>query len=238
MRTVTRNSLVDQAIQQLREAIVSGEWPVGERIPAEPQLIELLGVARNTMREAVRALAHAGMLEVRHGDGTYVRARGETEGVLLRRLELSDLLEVATVRRGLEVEAARQAAERHTPDDLVRLADLAGGPDEGTIQDRVARAIDFHLALVDASHNKLLIDLYRAISSVVAAGMSQATADPRLSDVGTREHEELLAAIAGGDGEQAAQAAGRHLDPLIDQVRARLATSASGEDRYGFRRQG
>ncbi|MER7360852.1 FCD domain-containing protein, partial [Nonomuraea dietziae] len=45
------------------------------------------------------------------------------------------------------------------------------------------------------------------------------------SDVGTREHEELLAAIAGGDGEQAAQAAGRHLAPLIDQVRARLATS-------------
>ncbi|MFG6201441.1 FadR/GntR family transcriptional regulator [Nonomuraea sp. JJY05] len=224
MRTVTRNSLVDQAIQQLREAIVSGEWPVGARIPAEPQLIEMLGVARNTMREAVRALAHAGMLEVRHGDGTYVRAQGETEGVLLRRLELADLLEVVTVRRGLEVEAARQAAERHTPDDLVRLTELSRGSDQGGLQHRVAHAIEFHLALVDASHNKLLIELYRAISSVVTAGMSQATADPQLSDVGTREHEELLAAIADRDSERAAQAAGRHLAPLIAQVRARLAS--------------
>lgn len=222
MRAVTRKSLVDQAIDQLREAIVSGEWPVGERIPSEPELIGLLGVARNTMREAVRALAHGGMLEVRHGDGTYVRARGETEGVLLRRLELADLLEVVTVRRGLEVEAARQAAERHTPEDLVRLTALSRSPDQGDLDHRVARAIDFHTALVEASHNELLIELYRAIVAAVAAGIHQATADPRLSDVGTHAHDELLGAISDRDGDRAAGAAARHLAPLIAQVRARL----------------
>ena len=222
MRAVTRRSLVDQAIDQLREAIVSGEWPVGERIPAEPELIGTLGVARNTMREAVRALAHSGMLEVRHGDGTYVRARGETEGVLLRRLELADLLEVVTVRRGLEVEAARQAAERRTPDDLARLTTLSRSPDRGDLEHRVTRAVDFHSALVDASHNPLLIELYGAIVAAVATGIRQATADPELSDVGTHEHEELLAAISDRDGDRAAEAAARHLAPLIAQVRTRL----------------
>ncbi|GAA4514411.1 FadR/GntR family transcriptional regulator [Actinoallomurus oryzae] len=222
MRAVTRTSLVDQAIGRLREAIVSGEWPVGERIPSEPELIDTLGVARNTMREAVRALAHSGMLEVRHGDGTYVRARSETEGVLRRRLRLADLLEVVTVRRGLEVEAARQAAERHTPDDLARLTTLSRSPDRGSLDHRVTRAVDFHNALVDASHNRLLIELYQAIIGAVALGIRQATADPELSDVGTREHEELLAAIADRDADRAAQAAARHLDPLVAQVRARL----------------
>jgi DNA-binding FadR family transcriptional regulator len=222
MHAVTRKSLVDQAIDRLKEAIASGEWPVGERIPSEPELIGALGVARNTMREAVRALAHSGMLEVRHGDGTYVRARGETEGVLRRRLELAGLLEVVTVRRGLEAEAARQAAEHRTPEDLARLTRLSGGPDEGDLEDRVTRAVGFHTALVEASHNQLLIELYRAIIAAVAAGMHQATADPGLSDVGTREHGELLAAIADRDGDRAAAAAVRHLDPLIAEARDRL----------------
>jgi DNA-binding FadR family transcriptional regulator len=222
MHPVVRKSLVDQAIDRLREAIGSGEWPVGQRIPSEPELIRSLGVARNTMREAVRALAHAGVLDVRHGDGTYVRARTETEGVLMRRAELTPLLDVVTVRRGLEVEAARQAAERRTPEDLTRLTDLSRSPDAGSLDHRVQRAVEFHTALVDASHNPLLIELYRAMTRSIAAAVHQATADPALSDVGTREHEELLAAVSEQAPDRAAAAAARHLAPLIAQVRERL----------------
>lgn len=222
MRAVVRKSLVDQAIDQMREAVGSGRWPVGERIPAEPELIALLGVARNTMREAIRALAHAGVLEVRHGDGTFVRARNETEGVLLRRAQLAPLLDVVTVRRGLEVEAARQAAERRTAKEMAHLTTLSRSPDTGSLEQRVERAVQFHTALVDASHNPLLIELYRAMTESIASGIHQATADPGLSDVGTAGHEDLLAAISQRDPEGAAAAAARHLAPLITQVRARL----------------
>ncbi len=74
--------LVDHAIDQLRQSITTGEWPVGTRIPpTEPNLATALGVGRNTVREAVRALAHSGILEVRRGgDGTYVRATSEISG--------------------------------------------------------------------------------------------------------------------------------------------------------------
>lgn len=70
-----RLSLVDSAVAELRSAVARGEWPVGERIPTEPRLSEQFGVGRNTVREAVRVLVHAGLLETRQGDGTYVRAR-------------------------------------------------------------------------------------------------------------------------------------------------------------------
>ena len=74
LATTRRAGLVDQVIDQMRGAITAGEWPVGRRIPPEPELVTALGVGRNTVREAVRALSHAGLLEVRQGDGTFVRA--------------------------------------------------------------------------------------------------------------------------------------------------------------------
>jgi len=84
LTSTRRSGLVDQVIDQLRQAIADGEWPVGQRIPAEPELVAALGVGRNTVREAVRALSHAGLLEVRQGDGTFVRATSELSGALRR----------------------------------------------------------------------------------------------------------------------------------------------------------
>lgn len=80
-----RAGLSDQVIAELRNQITSGEWPVGSRIPTEPELVEQLGVARNTVREAVRALAHNGLLDIRQGSGTYVIATSELAGVMHRR---------------------------------------------------------------------------------------------------------------------------------------------------------
>ena len=69
-----RLSLVERVIDQLRTQITAGSWECGERIPTEPQLSDMLGVGRNTVREAVRALVHTGLLEVRQGAGTFVRS--------------------------------------------------------------------------------------------------------------------------------------------------------------------
>lgn len=75
-----RRSLVDCAIDAMREKIESGAWPVGERIPKETELAEMLQVGRNTVREAIRVLSHADVLEVRQGDGTYVRFELDRSG--------------------------------------------------------------------------------------------------------------------------------------------------------------
>ena len=72
LQPTARVSLVDQAIEAITRLLAAGEWPVGHRIPPEPELAASLGVSRNTVREAVRALAHVGVLDVRRGDGTFV----------------------------------------------------------------------------------------------------------------------------------------------------------------------
>ena len=76
LSTARRTGLVDQVIEQLRRAITSGEWNVGERIPNEAVLVESLGVGRNTVREAVRALAHAGLLDLDHFGPEVAQHRG------------------------------------------------------------------------------------------------------------------------------------------------------------------
>ena len=101
--------------------IHSGEWPLQQRIPSEPELMARLGVSRGTLREAVKALAHSGMLEVRRGDGTYVRATSEMSGAARRLYQDHTAEHILEVRLGLDTQAARLAAtqchgrRRHGP---------------------------------------------------------------------------------------------------------------------------
>src|SRR5699024_6148394 len=95
LKRIQKGSLVETAIESLRHAIENQQWRVGDRLPVESELSDALGVSRNTVREAVRVLAHAGMLETRQGDGTYVRATRDAGETLRRiaRTQLKDQLE-------------------------------------------------------------------------------------------------------------------------------------------------
>lgn len=73
---------MDTVVDQLRAQLTNGEWAVDDRIPTEHELAEQLGVGRNTVREAVRVLVHAGLLESRQGNGTFVRSTADPAAVL------------------------------------------------------------------------------------------------------------------------------------------------------------
>ena len=96
-----RTNLIDQAVGRLRQQITSGAWQVGTRIPAEPELTELIGVGRNTVREAVQSLVHAGMLERRQGSGTYVISNSELGTAMGRQIAGAHQRDVLEVRRSL-----------------------------------------------------------------------------------------------------------------------------------------
>ncbi|MFR9731264.1 FadR/GntR family transcriptional regulator [Saccharopolyspora sp. MS10] len=216
--TTQRTGLVEQVIAQMRSLVSAGEWPLGERIPTETELVTALGVGRNTVREAVRALAHAGLLEVRQGDGTFVRATNELSGAV-RRLCGSELRRILEVRRALEVEAARLAAAARTEDDLAELDTLLTARDEaverldrGTV---VSADTRFHLRLVAASHNPLLVGLYEGISEAVQSSVAT-TFDP--GSVTQVSHTALLEAVRSGEAELAAAEAGGFLDELLDAI--------------------
>ncbi|MFE0653325.1 FadR/GntR family transcriptional regulator [Streptomyces sp. NPDC059534] len=201
-----RSGLSDQVIAELRNQITSGEWPVGSRIPTEPELVEQLGVARNTVREAVRALAHNGLLDIRQGSGTYVIATSELAGVMHRRFAGSDPRHVAELRSTLESAAARFAAERRTERDLKQLDALLGRREEawesGDAERFVAVDAAFHHAVVAASGNEVLTELYADLGDLLR--------DWLRGDVGRvllpgnhMDHARLVDAIREGDAERA-----------------------------------
>jgi DNA-binding FadR family transcriptional regulator len=217
LATTRRAGLVDQVIEQLRDAVRQGEWPIGTRIPTEPELVATLGVGRNTVREAVRALSHSGLLEVRQGDGTYVRATSEVSGAI-RRLCGTELREALQVRRMLEVEGARLAATGRTEDELARLRELHDQRDaaqrEARFDDFVRADAEFHLTVVQCAHNALLTELYRGLTEVVTASVA-ATTHEELGPAERIEHRGILNAIADRDPVRAATEAAGFLDELL-----------------------
>ncbi|MEU5694017.1 FadR/GntR family transcriptional regulator [Actinosynnema sp. NPDC020468] len=218
LATTRRAGLVDQVIDQMRAAIAGGEWPVGQRIPPEPELVTALGVGRNTVREAVRALSHAGLLEVRQGDGTFVRATSELSGAV-RRLCGSELRDVLQVRRVLEVEGARLAAVNRTDDELRRLTELLAERDEAmSAKDwelLVERDAAFHVLLVQLSHNTLLAELYQGLTEAVRASINATVERDHEDD--QISHAGLLEAVRDGDPQRAAAEAGGFLEQLLER---------------------
>ncbi|MFD6419114.1 FadR/GntR family transcriptional regulator [Streptomyces sp. NPDC060194] len=213
MNSPRRSALSDQVIAELRQQITSGEWPVGSRIPTEPELVEQLGVARNTVREAVRALAHNGLLDIRQGSGTYVVATSELAGVMQRRFTGADPGHIAELRATLESSAARLAARRRTEKDLKQLDALLVRREEaweaGDPEAFVEADATLHLAVVAASHNDVLTALYADLGHVLR--------DWLRGDIGAvlrpenhMDHARLVDAIRDGDAETAAREAERY----------------------------
>ncbi|MFF3329832.1 FadR/GntR family transcriptional regulator [Streptomyces sp. NPDC002888] len=208
---VRPSPLVEQAAEQLREQIAAGHWPVGTRLPGETTLAKELGVGRSTVREALRALAGAGLVRPRQGSGVFVVATEPVEDwpTRLRRAAVSDVYEV---RLAVEVYAARLAARRRTPEDVTAIeAALAGRRAAATADDAafVDADIAFHAAVVAAAHNPVLADLFTEFTPVLREGLIDllTLTDVRAHDPNTSDdaHATLVRAVTDGDAEAAAE---------------------------------
>ncbi|WP_235735765.1 FadR/GntR family transcriptional regulator [Nocardioides alcanivorans] len=199
-------------VKRLQADITSGRWPINGRIPTEAELAAEFGVGRSTIREAVRSLAHLGMLEPAPGRGTFVRSLNPVRGVLSDFASTHSWRDILDVRRALEVQAADLAAQRRTPEGLAKLraahdADVSG--DKATERGRTPG--QFHALLVDLSGNALLADLYASLMSALREGMRRGALDNLQPAVERQEeHGALLAAIESGNSTLAAGLAASH----------------------------
>ncbi|MFI5805625.1 FadR/GntR family transcriptional regulator [Streptomyces sp. NPDC051561] len=218
LQAAGRKSLVDTVVEQLRDQLTGGEWSVGDRIPTEHVLAEQLGVGRNTVREAVRVLVHAGLLESRQGNGTFVRSTADPSAVL-RGMQHADTLDVLELRVALEAEAARLAAVRRDEDDLRALrAALDALHEQG---DRAADAdIVFHRGIVEATHNTAYTEVYRFFSAQVHESLVTSLGDHEMPPIDLVAHCALVDAVESGDPDAAEQAARALLQVPIDVIRA------------------
>lgn len=217
---VSKSTLVEGVISRLEELITSGEWPIGFRVPPEPELVRALGVSRNTVREAVRALVHAGLLDPRPGDGTYVRADTGLDAALERAARRWGAIDALEVRSMLERDAARLAAQRRDDADmaaieaalaLMRVAETADDP--AFVEADAA----FHEAVVAATHNQVLIELYAHL----AAPLRDSVTEALRGDSKARyyaSNQTLARAIRKGDAAAAERAATSHLAAALAAV--------------------
>ncbi len=216
MAQLVRVSMTAQAVDWLRKQVSDGVWPIGKKIPTEAELADQLGVARNTIREAVKSLTHTGVLEVRHGSGTFVRSDNEVDAVFARRLLEASKADTADLRRAIELEATRLACTRRTEEDLEDLrsalqerARARGSEDEYRNAD-----YRFHRSVVQAAHNELLTELFSCLAAQVKAPVVDNESKPS-AEARNQAHDDVVAAIAAKDERMAVQAALIHLDVSV-----------------------
>jgi DNA-binding FadR family transcriptional regulator len=164
-------SVTDQAIVKIRDLITSGRINPGDRLPPEQDLATLLGISRSSLREAVKALSQAKVLDVRRGDGTYVTSlepRLLLSGLsfVIDLMEDRTLVEIFEVRKLLEPAATAVAAQRITEDQLTGLSDsLTAMREAHDPEELVIRDMDFHGKIAEATGNASLCSILEAIST-------------------------------------------------------------------------
>jgi len=229
---LTRMALTDEAIVKIKEMITSGELGPGDRLPKEADLAARLGLSRNSLREAVKALTLVNVLDVRHGDGTYVTSLDSAH--LLDALSFmvdlhqdDSVLQFFEVRRLLEPGVAALAAVRITPEKLAELRRLGEGLSADSDVDMlVANDLRFHRGIAEATGNAVVCSLLDGISGAtqrarVWRGVTQSGAVERT----LAEHTAILDALEIGD----AEAARAWMTAHIAGVETWLRKAATGE---------
>jgi GntR family transcriptional repressor for pyruvate dehydrogenase complex len=224
-------ALTDEAITKIRGMIQSGELPPGARLPPEHQLAAQIGLSRSGVREAVKVLESARVLDVRRGDGTYVTSLAprlllEGLGVAIELLRDDTLLEVMEVRRLLEPVATGMAALRMTEADLDELGRIL--EDMRIAADDAERLIQydaaFHRTVIAATGNETLTSLLEGLSSrTLRARVWRGLIEGNSAHVTLDEHERIYLALRARDQLLAHATALVHVNTSESWLRAVLA---------------
>lgn len=236
LRAVGRSKLSDAIMDQILEGIRSGAFVPGTVLPPERILAERFGVSRGSVREAIRSLEYAGVLDVRTGSGTFVAEAGASKAAALRaRAALAgehSPLDLLVARQAVEPVCAGLAAVHRSAADLDTLRKLVEAQDELLQRDEETAEVDlaFHMAVADACHNPVLVLLYDRIAEIMRQDVWLDLRRRSRTRAGTPQlyldqHRATLGAIERGDATAASQSVDAHMrtveDRLVTEVEAR-----------------
>lgn len=231
---IKREPVATQVARKLVEYLLSGAVEPGTRMPSERQLAEAFGVGRSAMREAIKALSLIGLVEVRQGDGTYLRKADSALlpeviewGLLLGERRTMDLVEA---RQAIEIVIVGLAARRRTQqdiEDLTRiLRKMEVAPSAAAF---VESDVQFHMRLAETSDNLVLRDIHSSIQALLRTWIGRVLAAPDSREPSYLEHVPILEAIVLGDPDAAERAMKAHMTSAAGRLQATLDIEKTAE---------
>ena len=230
----TNQNVLGQTLDQLGEAIVSGRHAPGSTIPPEPQLGEQLGVSRTVVREAIKSLVAKGLVVTGPKVGTRVLPADQWnwfDQSVVRwhtRVGLSHefLRDLQELRRVVEPAAVRLAAERATADDLAEIETAYAGMKHAIEHggDYVTHDLRFHQGLLRACHNRMLVQMSKALGALLRTSFELSTAKPHGPAQSLPLHRAVLDAVIARDADRAERAALVLIDGAYEDIQAVLAS--------------
>jgi GntR family transcriptional repressor for pyruvate dehydrogenase complex len=231
-------TLALELVDSLGERIRDGRLATGDKLPTEAAIMGEFGVSRTVVREAISKLQASGLVQTRHGIGTFVAGLGDA-GFRIgpdQLATLRDVIAVLELRIGLETEAAALAAQRRSDDDLHRmraaLDGVAAAIEAG--RDAVASDFQFHVEIARATQNPHFIELMGTLGSRIIP-RARLSGDVAPSDEQRHylrrvngEHESIFDAIAARDADAARAAMRTHLANSRER-RRRASAEGAGE---------
>ncbi|MET0333069.1 MAG: FadR/GntR family transcriptional regulator [Rhizobacter sp.] len=220
-RSKPRNLAMD-LVDALTERVRAGSLEVGAKLPTEAAIMDEFGVSRTVVREALSKLQASGVVQTRHGIGTFVVGLGDASGFRIgpeQMATLRDVISVLELRIGVETEAAALAAQRRTDANLavMRQALDEFGAAVAAGRDAVAADFTFHSELARATQNPRFADLLGALGITAIPRVRLEAENPEDADRLEylkrvhREHESIYDAVAAQDAEAARAAMRTHL---------------------------
>lgn len=209
MPIIKRDSLAKQVADELEQMIEREEFKVGEKIPPEPELMEMFGVSRNTVREAIQGLTIAGILETKQGNGTFIRSNSRFQANMKKKYESVSLEDIREARSSIEATIAYLTASRYDDEDFAKITEAYEKRQESTddLKENTQADLAFHMAIALACHNSILIDLYQSIATYLETHIIEKNIEHEKHGEIELLHKNLYEALRDRRAQEAAQIA-------------------------------
>jgi len=223
-KPIKTKKIYEEIIDQVKVLIAEGSLSPGDRLISERELADKLQVGRSAVREAFRALEAMGIIEIRAGEGTFIREANTQPFIEVLALLLvsqgDSVRELLELRKILEVESAGLAALRHTAEELTSMEEHLEQMHQDLLNGELGEQADmnFHYAIANATHNDLLFKLMNTISDTMRNGLRSAREQlyrtPGTPERLLREHQEICRQIKNTNAEGARKAMLEHLEKV------------------------
>jgi DNA-binding FadR family transcriptional regulator len=219
---IKKTRVAEEVADRIRVLMLDGTFPPGQPLPSERHLAERFGVSRGSIRDALRTLETIGLLETRHGQGTFPhelsvdRLVAPLASVMAYRPDLQD--ELLDVRRMFEPAVARAAAMRATDEDLADLERILETQRQKLKRGQSAIAEDtaFHAIMARSTRNRVVMSIMATLNDLLVDSRTQSLRQKGRPGRSIDGHEAVVAALRRRDGEGASQAMRHHIDQIAD----------------------